>query len=283
MCVCFLHVRKGTKINMNFSVLLSLYHKENAVYLNECLQSIYNQSVKSNEIVIVYDGFIGEELCDVVEKWSTMLPIKLLRLDKNVGLGIALNYGLELCSNDIVLRMDTDDICVRDRFRLQVERLEKDQELTLLGGHIEEFDESLTIHLGKRIVPTTYAEIKKRISFKNPFNHMTVAFRKSAVCTVGGYQHHVFMEDYNLWLRIFAAGYKVENLDIVLVKARTGTSMLFRRKGIGYIKSEILLLKLKRKLKVQSLLSAIFVLILRSIPRILPASILRICYNFQRK
>lgn len=268
---------------MNFSVLLSLYHREKASHLNECLQSIDSQSLKSNEIIIVLDGPVGKELCDVIDKWRATLPIRLLKLAENRGLGVALNKGLEFCSNEVILRMDTDDICTSERFRQQIDKLENDKELVLLGGHIDEFDEELTEPLGKRAVPIDYAAIKKQMAIKNPFNHMTVAFRRSAILAVGGYQHHAFMEDYNLWLRLISAGYKVENLDAVLVKARAGSSMLLRRKGIDYIKSEISLYKLKRKLQVQSLPIGLCVLILRTIPRILPALLLQFCYITQRK
>lgn len=270
-------------INMNFSVLLSLYNKEKAEYLNDCLKSISEQSLKSNEIVIVLDGPVGNTLLEVIDKWSLILPIKLLKLPTNVGLGQALNLGLEECTNEIVLRMDTDDVCLSDRFKLQAETMEQDPTLMLLGGCIAEYDESLSTFLGNRIVPNDYDEIKKQAAFKNPFNHMTVAFRKKAVLSVGGYKHHAFMEDYNLWLRLIAGGYKVENLDVVLVKARTGNSMLLRRKGKEYIKSEIKLFKLKKELGLQSFIMCFVVLVLRTIPRVLPPSLLRICYKLQRK
>lgn len=268
---------------MNFSVLLSLYYREKAEYLNDCLKSIDEQSLKSNEVVIVLDGPVGQSLIDVIEKWSCTLPIKLLKLSVNVGLGQALNQGLEICTNDIVLRMDTDDICLKDRFKLQVERMEQDEELMLLGGCIAEYDESLSTFLGNRVVPNDFDAIRKQVVIKNPFNHMTVVFRKQAVLSVGGYKHHAFMEDYNLWLRVIAAGYKVENLDVILVKARTGNAMLLRRKGIEYIKSEIELFKLKRKLKLQSFAMCSTILALRTIPRILPPFLLRVCYKLQRK
>lgn len=268
---------------MNFSVLLSLYHKEKPEYLHDCLKSINEQSLKSNEIVIVLDGPIGRALTEVIEKWSTILPIKLLKLVANVGLGQALNQGLAVCSNDVVLRMDTDDICLSDRFKVQVERMEQDAELVLLGGCIAEYDETLSTFLGNRVVPNDFDAIKKQAVIKNPFNHMTVAFRKKAILSVGGYKHHAFMEDYNLWLRVIADKYKVENLDVILVKARTGNSMLMRRKGIEYIKSEIQLFQLKRKLKLQSIVMCSVILVLRTIPRILPSSLLKICYKSQRK
>ncbi|TBL83576.1 glycosyltransferase [Hafnia alvei] len=268
---------------MNFTVLLSLYYKERPEFLDECFESIRNQSLKANEIVLVIDGPIGDELDNIVGKWEKKLQIKVLRLPINVGLGQALNKGIDYCTNEIIIRMDTDDVCCDDRFKKQIEVLKKHEELVLLGGHIEEYDENLQLLLGKRSVPIGYNLIKKKSEFKNPFNHMTVAFKKSRIQQVGGYQHHAMMEDYNLWLRVIAANYKVDNIDTVLVKARTGSSMLRRRKGIEYIKSEFLLFKLKRKLKAQPLLLGLFVFIMRSITRVLPSALLRICYKTQRK
>lgn len=276
-------LNKRKNIDMNFSVLLSLYFREKTEHLNECLQSIHTQSLKPNEVVIVFDGPVGQNLRDIVTHWSRFLPIKLLKIKENVGLGQALNKGLEVCSHEIVLRMDTDDVCSANRFKLQIDKLENDKELIVLGGHIDEYDEGLSTFIGKRIVPLDNEAIKKQVVIKNPFNHMTVAFRKSAVLAVGGYQHHAFMEDYNLWLRIIAAGYKVENLDTVLVKARTGHSMLLRRKGIEYVKSEMLLFKLKRKLQIQPVHLCFITFLVRSIPRLFPSSLLRICYKLQRK
>lgn len=268
---------------MNFSVLLSLYNKEQATHLTECLQSIDEQSLKADEIVIVFDGPVNQELSDVVARWCEILPIKILALPYNVGLGQALNQGLEICQNEIIFRMDTDDICVKDRFMTQISKLANDDALMLIGGHIDEYDETFSVHLGKRVVPTDFDAIKKTAKFKNPFNHMTVAFRKIAVLSVGGYQHHAFMEDYNLWLRMIAAGFKVENIDAVLVKARAGTSMLLRRRGFEYIKSEVLLFKLKRKLRLQFLPLNVLTLILRTIPRVFPPSLLRSFYKLLRK
>ncbi|MFK3662187.1 glycosyltransferase [Scandinavium sp. NPDC088450] len=267
---------------MKFSVLLSLYFKEKPEHLDACFESIQNQSLKADEIVLVVDGPVGQELNEVVDKWALILPIKILRLSENVGLGKALNEGLDICSNDIVFRMDTDDICCSDRFKIQLNAFDSDNSLMLVGGHIDEYDEGMKFILGKRIVPIGYDTIKEKALFRSPFNHMTVAFKKSMVKNVGGYQHHLNMEDYNLWLRIIAAGYKVDNVNETLVKARTGNSMLGRRKGFDYVKSEFKLFKLKRKLNLQNYGYGMLIFLVRSFPRLLPTSILRFIYKFTR-
>ncbi|MEJ5071357.1 glycosyltransferase [Enterobacter ludwigii] len=268
---------------MEFSVLLSLYYKETPAFLEACFESINNQTLKASEVVLVIDGQIGTELEETVDKWTRILPLRLLRLPVNVGLGEALNKGLSVCSNEIVFRMDTDDICCIDRFSMQAEAFTIDEELTLVGGHIDEYDENMNVFLGERRVPVGYEYIKRKVLFRSPFNHMTVAFKKSAVRQVGGYKHHLHMEDYNLWLRIIAAGYKVNNLDKVLVKARTGSSMLHRRKGMSYVKSEFILFKLKYALKLQNYYNGFLVFVARSFPRVLPVSLLRVIYKMLRK
>lgn len=268
---------------MKFTVLLSLYYKENAEYFEQCLVSIKDQSIQASEVVIVIDGPVGDSLHKVIDNWRNCLPIKTLQLEKNVGLGQALNKGLSVCTYDLVFRMDTDDICYSNRFALQLQAFEEDEKLMLLGGHIEEYNESFDLLLGKRMVPIGNEEIRKRAIMKSPFNHMTVAFRKSAVVSVGGYQHHALMEDYNLWLRMIASNYLVNNLDAVLVKARAGESMLRRRSGINYIGSEYKLFKLKRELKLQPLIGNVAVFCIRAIPRLLPAPILRFIYKTQRE
>ncbi|MFH2244667.1 glycosyltransferase [Enterobacter sichuanensis] len=268
---------------MKFTVLMSLYYKENAEYFEQCLKSIKNQTVQANEIAIVIDGPIGERLHRVINNWRTCLPIKTLQLDKNVGLGQALNKGLAICTYDLVFRMDTDDICYPNRFSLQLKEFEENEKLMLLGGHIEEYNERFDMLLGKRMVPIGNEEIRRRATLKNPFNHMTVAFRKAAVQSVGGYQHHPLMEDYNLWLRMIASNYFVDNLDAVLVKARTGESMLRRRNGLNYITSEYKLFKLKRKLKLQSFIGSVAVFLIRSVPRLMSAAILKFIYKTQRE
>ena len=111
---------------------------------------------------------------------------------------------------------------------------------------------------------------------------MVVAFRKDIIEEVGGYQHHLFLEDYNLWLRVIAKDYEVGNIDEVLLLARTGDSMLSRRRGIQYIKGEWKLFKLKKKLKLQGVFLGFLTFLLRVIPRMLPTIALKMIYKILR-
>lgn len=271
----------------DFSALISLYFKENPIALEQCFQSIWKyQSVQPNEIVLVLDGPIGEELSQCVTKWQQIIgnPLKVIPLSQNIGLGKALNKGLEHCSNEWVFRMDTDDICKSDRFEKQIQFIKKNPEVVLFSGQVLEFNENPSDADILKSVPTEHTDIIKFAQKRSPFNHMTVAYKKSVIEAVGGYQHHLFMEDYNLWLRVIGAGYMVGNHPDILLYARVGNGMHARRKGLEYVNSELQLLKLKKELKLQDPIRANILFLLRSSFRILPGSLLGKIYNtFLRK
>ena len=267
---------------MNFSVLLSVYFKEVPGYLDLCLNSINSQKVRPQEVVLVFDGALTDELELVVANWEDKLPMKIVRLDHNVGLGKALNAGIQACSNEWVLRMDTDDVCADDRFEKQVEFIVKNPGVDLFGSSIIEYDADMRNCLGRRVVPVRYQEITDFAKSKNPFNHMTVAYKKSKVMAAGGYVHHHFMEDYNLWLRMIASGCNVGNLDEDLVHVRAGEGMIRRRRGFDYVRSEYDLFRLKRDLGITGFWDGAVIFVGRSLMRLLPTSVLASFYRFMR-
>ncbi len=272
---------------MRFSVLLSLYAKETPFYLKQCLESIWDQqTLKPTEIVLVLDGPIGEGLTKSVERWQQKLGniLKIVTLAENVGLGKALNEGLKHCTNEWVFRMDTDDICTPDRFSKQVAFIKENPDVVLFGGQILEFNQDVSDAHVLKAVPENHNEIKAFAQNRCPFNHMTVAYRHDVITLLGAYQHHLFMEDYNLWLRVIGAGYKVANLPDVILFARVGNGMHARRKGLEYIKSEKKLLDLKKELKLQHPIHANMLFLIRSMFRLLPSTMLgKIYNNFLRK
>lgn len=268
---------------MHFSVLMSLYDKEKSAYLEECLESLANQTLQANEIVLVYDGPLNKSLTTVVDKWKSSLPIKIVPLKDNVGLGQALNEGIKHCTYDYIMRMDTDDICLPNRFELQTNFMKAHPDIDISGSCINEFIGNRNNIVSERKVPLSNDEIKKYARLKNPFNHMTVIFKKNSVQSVGGYQHHYLMEDYNLWLRMLGKGFKAGNLDVSLVLVRVGTDMLVRRRGLKYVSSEYKLAQIKRMTGFQNIFTSSYYFILRSVPRLLPLWVLKRIYNVSRK
>ena len=274
-------------MSIKFSVLISLYFKENPKFLDKAFQSIwFNQTIKPAEVILVIDGPISDDLNQSVLWWKSKISdsLKIVNLKKNIGLGAALNEGLQHCTNQWVFRMDTDDICTPDRFEKQIKFIQQNPDVVLFGGQILEFENEPNDSQVLKAVPTTNNEIRHFAKKRCPFNHMTVAYRKDVIDQLGGYKHHLFMEDYNLWLRVIGAGYKVANLEDVILYARVGNGMHARRKGYEYIKSEKQLLNLKKELKLQSPIHANMLFLIRSAFRLIPSSILGKFYNiFLRK
>lgn len=266
---------------MKFSVLMSLYYKENPDYLRQCFESLVAQTLQADEIVLVFDGPLSAELEQVVQNFVEILPLVIVRLAQNQGLGKALNYGLTQCRNDWVLRMDTDDICVPTRFEQQIAFLQAHPDTVVLGGQIAEFGQNVNEIISHRYVPTQHQEIVQFTKQRCPFNHMTVAYQKQVVLACGGYQD--LQEDYYLWIKLIALGKPVANLAEVLVFARIGNGMIGRRRGVAQAKAEWRLFQLKRKLGLQGTVSGVITFLMRALPRLLPTALLRFIYGITRK
>lgn len=220
-------------MKQDFAVLLSVYRKEKADNLENALHSItVGQTICPSQIVLVEDGPLTEELYHVIETYRGKFPdlFDIVALKENMGLGNALNNGLKYCKYDLVARMDSDDICVSDRFERQMAYMSAFDDIAVCGGHIAEFYVQPSQIITVKRMPLSHPDIVKRIKWRNPMNHMTVMFRKKAVLNAGGYKKLSYLEDYYLWIRMLNKGYHFANLDSVLVKVRTGMDM-FRRRG----------------------------------------------------
>ena len=222
----------------DFSVLMSLYIKEKPEYVEECFQSLLRQTVQANEWVVVEDGPLTDGLYEVLDKYEKEYPGLIKRVPRpvNQGLGIALQAGVPECSNELIARMDTDDICREDRFEKQLAEFAKDPDLDIIGSNIDEFEDTPQDIVASRNVPLTDAEIKKYQKRRDGFNHMTVMYKKSAVLGAGNYQPCPLMEDTYLWVRMMKNGVKCKNIREPLVFARIGKDMFNRRGGWAYFK-----------------------------------------------
>ena len=230
---------------MNFSVLLSVYEKEKPEFLKGAIDSLLAQTLPGNEIIIIKDGVLPESLENVLQSYMEISEhIKTFQFRNNVMLGRALAKGVQLCSNELIARMDTDDIAEPDRFRLQYEYMMRHPDVSVVGGFIREFaDNGEVVKL--KAMPVSYKEIKEYAKYRNPLNHMTVMFRKQDVIECGNYEHFPFLEDYLLWSKMLARGKKICNIAEVLVAARTSQNLYQRRGGYEYFKQYCLLRKMQ--------------------------------------
>ena len=222
-----------------FSVLLSVYAGEKPDQLEQCLKSLILQTRKANEIILVIDGKIGKRLNKVVKNYRNKLEMTIIQLSQNKVLANALNEGLKKCSNDIIVRMDTDDVCMPDRFSSQVSFMENNPEIAVCSGFVEEWDAKMEYPIKVRKIPLTNEEIVNFSKKRNPISHPAACFRKNIVMHFGGYPE-VYPEDYLLWLKLLMSGKKFGNLDKILVKMRTGKSF-YKRRGLKFLKGELVI------------------------------------------
>lgn len=264
---------------MKFSVLLSLYYKESALFLHESLTSVFNQTVRPAEIVLVEDGPLTPELYSVLSEFSINHPeIKRVSLERNSGLGVALNEGLRHCTCDLVARMDSDDISKPERFERQAEFMAEHPDIAVCGSWIDEFIGSTDNVVSQRRLPETSAEIAEFGRKRNPMNHPTVMFRKSAVEAAGGYEHFPLFEDYWLWARMLKAGYRFYNIQESLLWFRTSADVYRRRGGWRYAMTELKFQNSLRKLGCISCADIIINGSARFAVRLLPNSIRKTLY-----
>lgn len=232
-----------------YSVLMSVYHKESAEYLKQSIDSIQAQTLPTKDFVLVCDGPLTEALNNVIiEKQQEMgATLNVIRLANNTGLGNALNEGLRHCKNELVARMDSDDISYLNRCEKQMEVFRIHPEVSICSGIVEEFTTDSNTIDAKRVPPETNAEIIEFAKKRNPFNHPCVMYKKSAVEAVGSYQDFYRLEDYYLWLRMLMAGYQGYNIQEPLLRMRAGSDMYLRRSGWKYAKMQARLFKFMRQ------------------------------------
>lgn len=233
------------------SVLMSVYKNDIAQNVRTAVESIINQTYRPSQVVIVVDGPVPDETTKTLEELKELYSeVEIYPLEQNVGLGNALKEGMTHCVNEIVARMDSDDIAVEDRFEKQIKKFEEDSELSIVGSNIAEFIGDKDNVVSIRSVPEKHEDICKYLKKRCPFNHMTVMFKKSEVEKAGGYLHWFYNEDSYLWARMYLAGCKFANIPENLVYARINEATFQRRGGYKYYKSERDLFKFMYKNKI---------------------------------
>ena len=228
-----------------YSVLMSVYHKEKPEYLKQAIASIQAQTLPTDDFVLVCDGPLNDALDAVIAKKQQEMgeTLNVVRLAKNGGLGNALNEGIRHCKNELVARMDSDDIAYQDRCEKQIAVFYAHPEVSVCSGIVEEFTSTPDVVDAKRVPPEAHEEIVEFAKKRNPFNHPCVMYKRSAVEAVGSYQDFYLLEDYYLWLRMLMAGYQGYNIQEPLLHMRAGSDMYLRRAGWKYAKTQARLFK----------------------------------------
>lgn len=218
-----------------YSFLMPVYYKENAGNFKTAIESMLAQTAKPSEIVIVCDGPLTEELDAVLDEYSAKLGemLNIVRLPKNVGVGAASNAGLKACRNELIARMDSDDISEPDRCEAQLAAFAKDDSLAIVGGYILEFTEDPQEGF-LRELPLERDDILKMARRRNPFNHVTVMFKKSKALACGGYPELPRGEDYQLLCQMLANSDNAVNLPQLMVRVRVDSDAYARRSNAAH-------------------------------------------------
>jgi glycosyltransferase involved in cell wall biosynthesis len=263
---------------------MPVYFKDNQAHFAVALQSVLNQTCQPNEIVLVKDGPLSEDFDQLIEDFekSSTVPFNIIQLPKNLGMGPAMNIGLQACKYPWVARMDSDDICRLDRFERQINTLKTHNHLDALGGYIHEFFHSPTEQGRLRKTPIKHADIVKTMRYRSPFNHMAIFYRADVAKKAGGYWDRKNYEDCNLWYEMYKSGAKFANIPEVLVDVRV-TTMIGRRSGYQYFKDEqALYIKMLRD-GFSSYFQYLKAIVPRYFLRRAPKWVISLIYKFTRK
>ena len=222
----------------NISVLMSVYKNDIAENVRTAVESVYNQTLKPKQIVMVVDGPVPEDITRVLEELKKEIDIfEVYAYEKNSGLGTALKRGTEFCKYEYIARMDSDDISLSDRFEKQMKKFEEDPELSLVGSNSQEFIDTLDNLANVKALPEKHEDIVEFMKGRCPFVHPTVIMKKDMLLKAGGYEHWHYAEDYYMWVRMYLAGAKFYNIQENLINFRININTYKRRGGLKYYKS----------------------------------------------
>ena len=236
-----------------YSFLASIYRNTKVDELEICVKSMVEQTLKPEQIVIVIDGEVPEDVRAYIDNLARLEPAlyTIVPLETNVGLGLALAEGMKHCRNELIARIDTDDINVLDRIEKQINYL-LENNLDVVGSNIAEFIGDTNNVVSHRDVPEKHEDVCEYLKSRCPFNHMAVLMRKSKVEEAGGYQNWFYDEDSFLWVRMYLVDAKFGNIQEDLVNVRIDEDTFKRRGGYKYYKSERDLFKYMYKHKIIS-------------------------------
>lgn len=217
---------------MRYSVLMTVYKTDNPLYLAQSLDSMINQTISPDEIVLVKDGPIPDEIQKIIDaRCSYGIPVLQIQLPYNVGLGLALNEGIKACRNELIARMDADDISFPQRCEMELKAFAEDPELDIIGCPVLEFVGDVVNIVGSRKVPESHEEIYKFCRRRDPFNHPSVMYKKSVLQKVGCYHDLRKNQDTDLWIRLLKSGARAKNLSTSFLYFRFDNNTYKKRRN----------------------------------------------------
>ncbi len=270
---------------MKFSILMSIYHKEDVQHFNRAMQSIWDeQTIRPNEIVLVEDGLLTELLYQNISDWKEKLGdiFKVISLKENAGVGNAKHIGIEKCTNELIAVMDTDDVSLPNRFEKQLAVFDS-QDIDVCGAWVGEFENDENEVVSYRRTPEHHDEIVAFAKSRSPVNHPTAMYKKSSVLNAGNYTKYKTSEDYDLFVKLIMSGAKLYNIQQPLVNMRMGNNQAARRGGLRNAMLEANVQKEFYKIGFLNLYELIRNILIGSMVRMLPSSLMKMAFKMIRK
>ena len=264
----------GVSIPKNFSVIISVYLYDNVDHFIEAMNSIFRQTLSPYEIILAVDGPISNNMESVVGNFENNPIVRIVRSDVNIGRGAIKHRAILTTTTEFIAIMDADDISIDSRFELQVTAF-IDSKIDLVGGYISEFHNSIGDLKSVRKTPLKHEEIIKQGKWIQPYNHVTIMFKKSMYIKSGGYGKLYMIEDYDLFFHMAMNGAIFCNIPKTLVYVRTTNDQYLRRHGIKYFQEEFFLILSMLKSGYISHWTFIINITIRLIVRSMPVILLR--------
>ncbi|QDQ96475.1 glycosyltransferase [Tomitella fengzijianii] len=278
-----------TETPIELSVVLPVYAGADPAHFRRALESLYAQTYPAAEVIIVEDGPLHPGHHEVLDEFAGRTPVpRRIVLPENRGAAAGNQAGLEAARFAWIAKADSDDVNLPARFAVQVEAIQQAERdgrpLDCVGSAMFEFDggpagEEADHVVGLRSLPCAPRALSRYARRNSPLNHPTVLYRRDLARSVGGYRHVPYMEDYDLFGRMLAAGARMANLPEPLVLFRAGDAMLGRRRAPGIFAAER---TMQRNLRAYGLVGPIesrINLAARTAFRMLPAPLLRRAYR----
>lgn len=230
------------------SCLMAAYLGDDPRLLSEALHSVGLQEGVDLELVLVLDGAVTKDTEAAVEAYCSTAnhPVRIIQTEKNNGLAHALNEGLGYCRGDLVARFDADDVSDPMRLSEQLEFLNSNPNIDVLGTSL-----TLVNEVGETVrekhYPESHSAIRRSFFLRNPIAHPSVMFRRGKILELGGYPSFRKSQDYALWGVCLISGLHFANLPGTLVQMRIGERFAERR-GRDYFRTESEVLNFLRQI-----------------------------------
>ncbi|MEX2411722.1 MAG: glycosyltransferase [Candidatus Paceibacterota bacterium] len=261
------------------STIISVYKNDDPEYFSEAVQSLLDQTLLPDEILITVDGPVGKGIEKVLNSFAEYDVINIHKLPENVGRGKARHIAITSAKFEYIAMMDADDISKKDRFEKQMKKI-RDSDADIIGSYIEEFEKFPGDTKIIRKVPITHEQIMKFAKWKQPMNHVTILFKRQAYLGTGGYRGFRMLEDFELFHRMILSGMRFANIPEVLVYVRFAEENQSKRSGMRYFKEEYQILKEMRKSGHMNSIQFMFSFLIRLITRIMPLGIANKFYKY---